>query len=719
MVISCFRLLACLAILGAQESRIKSISFEDNRTFKDYTLRSVISLVPGEVYSEEMARADARSLVAFYESKGFKKTRVTTQYGRLWPRRLYFEIREGKGPTVNRIRFRGNRRVSGSRLANVLYTTRKTLYNPSMVASDSAEILRFYRNQGFPWAEVKPRYDRNRRKLVYRLQEGPRLKIKSVRIIGASASDENAILGKVPLKKKSPFTLLARQETERIARRYYKDRGYPYVVVSADTTTRGTQVELTLSVVPGKRAWISSIAFSGVNPNQVNPAFLLRTTRLKAGERYSAKRLDRANRLLYSTSLFSRVRMDLLSVASGREDSLDLDFQLTYAKPHAVLLGAGIQTGNTEDRAAYISGDSPLARILKAITPDRLFLSLGWEHLNLFRRGVTLSAEATITPTFSGDYETGFEIRNRYPNFLPWGLTLSLSPYWKHSRRQDSTTVFITHTLGGEAGFEKDFSDKLRVGISAQMKRGFQTPNDSSPELQTNFLRASLIYDSRDDFFNPKSGVFFFPYFDWAGKPFGGANHFVRASAEIRNYLELPFQSVLAWRLRGGIILPHSGMRPEDISLEEKFTLGGTGTVRAVWDKYLGPDTRILEKTEIITDEETGQVDTLYYELVERYGTLMLLNNIEVRTPYVLWNLIGFAFFVDIGLCTRGPDSKPEPNEEWVWGPGGGIRINTPIGPVRIDYAKNALQPYHLDLSDGLTPDDDIGRIEFGFLQAF
>ncbi|MCK4334672.1 BamA/TamA family outer membrane protein [candidate division WOR-3 bacterium] len=595
---------------------------------------------------------------------------------------------------IRRIRFKGNRHFSSSRLSNVIYTTRKELYSPSMVVADSAELVRFYRNQGFSWVEVTTQYLASRDKLTYYINEGERLKVKSIRAIGASASDENAILAKIPIKKRSPFTLFGEQETERLTKKYYKDRGYPYVVVNIDTVTYGTEVELTLSVVPGKRTWISSISFSGVAPSAVNPDFLMRTTGLKAGERYSAARLDRASRLLYSTSLFSRVRMNLLAASSGREDSLDVVFQLTPAKTRAVLVGGGVQTAENE------------------FIPDRLLLSLGWEHLNLLHRGVTLSSEVTLSPTFRGNYETGFEIRNRYPNILPWGLALALSPYWKHRLNRDTVNIF-THTLGGEAGIERDFSDKLRAGLSAQAKKVWQIPENLPFDGtgSTNFLRLSLIYDSRDDFFNPKSGVFFSPYADWAGRPFGGNNDFLRLNAELRNYLALPFGSVLAWRLRGGLIAPHSGMRYEDISLFEKFTLGGSGTVRAVSDRALGPDSILVNFRPNPPDSVTGEVDTTWF--FDHYGTFLLLYSFELRTPYMFNNLIGFAFFVDVGMCARDGDAIRD--EDRAWGPGAGIRINTPIGPVRIDYAKNAAEPFK-PFKESWTLG---GRIELGFLQAF
>lgn len=205
--------------------------------------------------------------------------------------------------------------------------------------------------------------------------------------------------------------------------------------------------------------------------------------------------------------------------------------------------------------------------------------------------------------------------------------------------------------------------------------------------------------------------MFFSPYADWAGRPFGGDNDFFRFNAELRNYLALPFGSVLAWRLRGGLIAPHSGMTYENISLFEKFTLGGSGTVRAVSDRALGPDSILVNFRPNPPDSVTGEVDTTWF--FDHYGTFLLLYSFELRTPYVFNNLIGFAFFVDVGMCARDADHVRDADR--AWGPGAGIRINTPIGPVRIDYAKNASEPFK-PFKESWTLG---GRIELGFLQAF
>lgn len=602
---------------------------------------------------------------------------MATSLFRLFLAFLLVGAQEGR---IRKIRFEGNRHFLSSKLANTINTVRKDLYSEADIVSDSADLVRFYRNQGFPWVKVGFNYEADRGRLTYEIIEGERLHIERIRTSGASNEDADVFLSKIPIRRNSPLTAFGLSETQRITKRYYQERGYPYPVVTVDTASTLTQVDIKISVVPGTKAYISKIDFLGVPDSVINHKFIYLTTRLKSGELYSISRLDKASRFLYATSLFSKVDISPSRTSSASDDSLNISFQLSPARMRSILLGAGIETSDT------------------SFIPDRFLLSVGWEHINLFHRGVSFSVQTTVNPTFRGNYDMSLNITNRYPFFLPWGIALSLAPYFENSyTRPDSLNPKITsYTVGGEVGLEKEISEKLLSGISLQIKRNWSfidtLPYSPIDQIgRTNFMRIYFIYDSRNDFFNPSSGIFFYPYFDWAGSPLGGDNHFARFYTDFRNYLALPFKSVLAWRIRAGIIVPHSGMNPADISHYEKFTLGGPGSVRALPPKSIGPDVIVYNN-----------------QRTEYYGTFLLANSIEIRTSYA-FGWVGFAFFLDEGICARGPNDIGQ--DDWGWGPGVGLRINTPIGPVRLDYAKSPRTPYQWP--------DNIGRFELGFLHSF
>lgn len=591
---------------------------------------------------------------------------------------------------VNRIKYEGNRGFSNSRLAKVVYMTKDELFTYQQVAKDSSELIRFYRNQGFPWIQVKWVYLESRNLLTYYIAEGARLEITEIKIIGVAERDIAEIRSSLTIKENAPPVQLWIADSEERIRRYYEDRGYYHVVVETDTFITGTELEISYTVAPGNPVWYSDVSYRGTQ-DFLAESFLVRTTRLHQGDRYSADEIDRASRRLYATALFDRVEVKRSPPQSGSEDSLDIAFNLVPAKVRIILLGGGLQTPTN------------------SIVPDRLLLSAGWENLNLFRTGVSIGINVEFNPSFRGEYDLRAEIRNRYPNLLPWGWSFSLSPYWEHSRKFDlSDSAQFMYVLGGEAGLEKDFSEKLRLGISMQAKQTWVTDSVVFEGVGgfTNFLRTSLLYDNRNDFFNPSTGVFLFPYVDWAGNPLGGINDFARFSADFRNYLALPLNLVVAWRLKTGLIIPHSGMSVEDISYTEKFSLGGMGSVRALDYRSVGPDSVIAGFIEDNPETPENESDTIY----QNYGTFLLLNSTELRTPYA-FGWVGLVFFMDAGLCSRAPDDVAD---HWGWGPGIGIRVNTPVGPVRLDYAKNAQTPFNPNWRDAFG-----GRIEIGFLQSF
>jgi outer membrane translocation and assembly module TamA len=70
-------------------------------------------------------------------------------------------------------------------------------------------------------------------------------------------------------------------------------------------------------------------------------------------------------------------------------------------------------------------------------------------------------------------------------------------------------------------------------------------------------------------------------------------------------------------------------------------------------------------------------------------GDALIILNAEWRVPLVRW--FALAAFVDSGTVT--PTVGDLPSAVFKTGVGGGVRVNTPIGPLRLDvgYALNPI----------------------------
>ena len=155
------------------------------------------------------------------------------------------------------------------------------------------------------------------------------------------------------------------------------------------------------------------------------------------------------------------------------------------------------------------------------------------------------------------------------------------------------------------------------------------------------------VYDSRDNIYEPTRGRRISYTAQWAGHGLGGDFDFYKFTAEARMYKKLGAKNVLAFRARGGFI-------QGDAPYSQLFTLGGADSLRG-------------------------------YEDDQFRGKYMYNATLEFRFPIV--KKVSGVLFTDIG------DAWDAPNVSWYnskktfnYGVGAGVRITTPIGPVKLDY---------------------------------
>ena len=162
-----------------------------------------------------------------------------------------------------------------------------------------------------------------------------------------------------------------------------------------------------------------------------------------------------------------------------------------------------------------------------------------------------------------------------------------------------------------------------------------------------NSITWQKVYDSRDNIYEPTRGRRISYTAQWAGHGLGGDFDFYKFTAEARMYKKLGAKNILAFRARGGFI-------QGDAPYSQLFTLGGADSLRG-------------------------------YEDDQFRGKYMYNATLEFRFPIV--KKVSGVLFTDIG------DAWDAPNVSWYnskktfnYGVGAGVRITTPIGPVKLDY---------------------------------
>ncbi|GAG28407.1 unnamed protein product, partial [marine sediment metagenome] len=224
--------------------------------------------------------------------------------------------------------------------------------------------------------------------------------------------------------------------------------------------------------------------------------------------------------------------------------------------------------------------------------------------------------------------------------------------------------------LGGRLIFGRKISDSVKLGLELKSERvtydliSGTLPEDTNEGL-TNSLVPTFSYDTRDNVFEPTSGWYHNFSLEKAGGFLKGDYDFTKYNLTLRAYISTKFiedvvdissvkkitdnlsKGVLALRAMGG-------MADTDLPSFAAYQVGGMNTLRG-------------------------------YDFGEFSGDKSLVFNVEYRFP--LAENFQAVLFADWGQAWDYGESIDF--EDLKFGRGVGVRFDTPLGPIRLDYGIN------------------------------
>jgi outer membrane protein insertion porin family len=185
------------------------------------------------------------------------------------------------------------------------------------------------------------------------------------------------------------------------------------------------------------------------------------------------------------------------------------------------------------------------------------------------------------------------------------------------------------------------------------------TPEDSGRVLVSS-LSPAVIWDLRDDAFNPRKGALYGVTLKEALSLLGSDVDFTKLTLQGNWFLPID-NAVLALSARAGMAWPSS-----DIPLHERFYAGGSTTVRGYTQDSIGPSGL----------DANGNP-------IPKGGASMAVFNLELRLNP--GDGLGFVLFIDAGNVWSDVQIDLSDLRSSY---GVGIRYGTPVGPLRIDYGQ-------------------------------
>jgi outer membrane protein insertion porin family len=684
------------------KATIKEVIVEGEKRFKAERLRRESSQKVGDSMDERKAHDDAKKMEDLYQKSGYPDVKVTYHVdvdkdtGKAI---LKFTVQEGERVYLKLIKFTGNKSYPDERLCKLLKTRRHWwgswlsgtgVLKPDDFHDDLDKLRDFYHSNGYIDMDVSgtriQRVSPQWMIIYIDIFEGQQYKVGTLTIEGNKLFPRTELEKHVKMTSGKTFTPTGMEADQKALTDYYGGRGYLDTAVRpirAPNVETG-HMDMTYSIREGELTYIERIDIRG--NTRTKDKVIRRELAVHPGEIYDTVRVDRSVERLKNLGYFSKVEAnpEPTDVPNRKDLALDLEEQ---------------RTGSVNFGAGFSSVDSLIG-----------FVEMTQGNFDLFN-----------WPGFTGGGEklrlrlqVGLKRQDEVLSFVePWFLDqrLSLGFDLFHHAANYLSAEYTEQNTGGSLRLEKALGEFFRGQIEYTIQDiALSVSRAASQELQSqegSKLRSSvattLTYDTRDSVFLTTHGQRTTLSAELAGGPLGGNVDVYKLNA--KSSLYFPFFDKQVFQLVGaaGVVdaygpTSHNGTNvietivrrdgqyiqtvetPVDaVPIFDRDFLGGPDTLRGFSYRKVGPKD--------INNQPIG-------------GNTYVNGTAEYSVPII--ERVRGAVFFDIGNVYQ--DAYDFSFGDLKSDAGIGVRLNLPIGPLRLDYG----YPIMTDSSSGRT-----GKIQF------
>ena len=580
---------------------------------------------------------------------------------------------EAKQVKITKLKFKGNKAIDKKIIKESIETlspsikpwVKRPVFDEKLFKDDIKRIRDLFEDYGY--YDVTVDYDLkyndegDQVKITVNINQGDPVILKSLNVVindGALTEYELEELKKkitetIPLRVTKNFSAVDFEQSKNDIRIIFSNSGYPKFDLDAEALVNRSEkwAEVNFNITPGYKYTFGAVEIIG---NEKIPTYLIRRELIyNPGEVYSLEKVTDSQTRIFQLGYFRSVIIDQIFDDYNLE--VNTVIKVTDRKLGSMRFGVGFGT------------------------EDKLRGQIGWTQRNFFGGGRNLNIlgkasfiTQIIQASISQPYVAGRDSelvalvnfqRDDLPGYEGSAVTSSLTLNKTLSRRVKATGAFTV----------------IYSRINSQATR---TPIEQSREnVFLTTLNAGVNYNTTDNLFDPTKGIFFDQSVETAFKAFGSNVNYLKSLIDIRGYKSIKKKYVLAKRFQLGLIYPFGSTGEFDVPIFKRFFAGGSTSMRGFPFQKLGP-----------LDENNDPLG----------GNSLIVGNFEFRFP--VYDELGGVVFFDYGNVYL--DSFEYKLDDLRYAIGAGLRYNTIIGPVRLDfgYALNPnpeLSRYQLWISVG------------------
>ena len=630
--------------------------------------------------SERQISTDADKIKDYYLGKGYNQVQVSykidtnEEFGRSV---VTFIISEGERAYVTEVDFVGNDHLTTKELRKIMKTRKKNLFSfinksglfkEDEFKQDLDNLRTYYNSKGYIDMEVKDvKYDypdKSLMKVTITVFEGIQYTVGKIDFAGNTIFTKpelrnyrgNPIIrmdeGKVyspraftPEKKEPNKELPTLENDIQRLMDIYGTKGYidREVVPERQANVESGKIDILYHITENSQSYVEQIIIQG--NNRTKDKVLRRELLVAPGQIYDSVRADVSKKRLENLQYFEKV---------------DISPQDTTVpnRKNMVVTVEEKRTGSITFGAGFSSVDSLLG-----------FVEITQGNFDLFN-----------FPYFTGGGEK-FRVRIQYGLERQDAEIEFKEPWFLEQRLALGYNLFYHN-----ATYLSNYYDERNFGASVSLSRGFgqfwagsitytlqdfdlyNFANNSSTQLlrekgwrTDSSITLGMAYDTRDSVLLTRRGMHADFSAEFAGGPLLGATRIYKFQADAQKYILLPYDLILTFAGATGVA-DYFGNSTE-VPLFDRFFIGGSRSVRGFRNRDIGP---------VDNNNEPLGGDTMAYQ------------NTELTFP--IMDRVRGAVFNDLGFLDARSFHYTDAWHEMNMAAGVGLRLNLPIGPLRLDY---------------------------------
>ncbi len=661
---------------------LSKIMLSGNKSIRTENLEKLIKSQTGEFFNLHQLKQDMRDIQKAYEAKGFPLANIDYQMQvdeETNEAEVEIGIQEQARVKIKEIYVEGNRSFSDKRILKLMRTRRDTLftsglYREEILDLDLERIASFYQQDGFLDVHVTSEEsfgpEKKRMYITIKIEEGKQYLVGEIKIQGVVIFPEGRLRERLLMRPDDTFNKDELKYDISNVQSFYFEKGYISAEVDVDTSLneKTGKLDLIYRIVENELAYIDKIKIRG--NTKTRDIVIRRQMRSYPGEAFDGEKLKRSKERLYNLGFFQEISYD--TERTSEPNRKDLVVNVKEAKTGEFAFGAGFSS--VERFVGFVE------------IAQRNFDIANWHTFT--GAGQDLRAKAEFG-TSRREYELSFT----EPWIFGYPLSFGIDGYSRvHERSGTTGYSYDEQRQGGDIRLGKEFSEFVRVNLMYKLENvdisnvADEASDDLKNEVGENAISSLLLgltRDSRDNIYNPSAGLVLSASGEVAGGPLEGDKDFFRIIGTFDFYKTLMRELLLELKLVAAGADTYSDTAT--LPIYERFYAGGTNTIRGFKERAVGPKD--------VSGEPIGGESALY-------GTC--------EFTYPLFKMIKVAAFYDFGNVWEKLGDFA--NGDFKYSAGLGVRVKTPMGPVKLDYG------YPLKVAAG---EEEKGRFHFSMTRGF